>query len=318
MTYLLIISGLLLLVIGGDVFVRGSVKLARILNISPMLIGITLVGFGTSTPELITSIQAAYLNSPGLVMGNVIGSNIANILLILGLTALIWPLKTNPAAFKRDGLVILLSTILCIAVVLFGQVTQTIGVAFVILLTLYIVLTYFIERRAHDASAVMHEQTADLVSPSRYGTALALILTLAGFVMIFFGARFLVTGSIDMARTLGIPETIIGLTIVAVGTSLPELITSVIAAVRREADVAFGNIIGSNIYNILGILGITAIIQPIKVPGVVAVLDIWVMLAATILLLIFAATRWSLSRLEGGIFLVCYIAYIGYLVRSVG
>ncbi len=318
MTYLMIILGLLLLVIGGDVFVRGSVKLARILNISPLLIGITLVGFGTSTPELITSIQAAYLNSPGLVIGNVIGSNIANILLILGLTALIWPLKTNPAAFKRDGLVILVSTILCVMAILYGQLTQTIGIAFVVLLILYLVLTYFIERKSHDASANMHEHTAGIISASKNGTSLALLLTAGGFVMIFFGARFLVTGSIDMARTLGISETIIGLTIVAVGTSLPELITSVIAAFRREADVAFGNIIGSNIYNILGILGITAIIQPIKVPPVVAILDIWIMLAATILLLIFAATRWSLSRFEGAIFFTGYVAYIGYLVLGAG
>lgn len=314
MTYLMIILGLLLLVIGGDVFVRGSVKLARILNISPLLIGITLVGFGTSTPELITSIQAAYLNSPGLVIGNVIGSNIANILLILGLTALIWPLKTNPAAFKRDGLVILIATILCVIAVLYGQLTQMIGIAFVVLLAIYLILTYFIERKSHDASASMHEHTADIIRTPKDGTGLALLLTAGGFIMIFFGARFLVTGSIDMARTLGISETIIGLTIVAIGTSLPELITSVIAAFRREADVAFGNIIGSNIYNILGILGITAIIHPIKVPAVVAILDIWVMLAATILLLIFAATRWSLSRLEGAIFFTGYAAYIGYLV----
>jgi cation:H+ antiporter len=317
MVYLELVAGFLLLVAGGDALVRGAVAIARRIGVSPLLIGLTLVGFGTSTPELLTSVQAALAGSPGIAFGNVVGSNTANILLILGIAALISPLRTSPHAFRRDGTVVLLSALACVGVVLFGRLDRPIGVVLVMLLIAYIVYTYRRERVVHDASAAMHEAEASAAEPAPTRLWVATLFTLGGMALTVLGARFLVDGAIELARAAGISETIVGLTIVAVGTSLPELVTSVMAAVRRQSDVAFGNIVGSNIYNVLGILGVTAIVRPIPVPPEIARLDIWVMLAATVLLLVFSVTGWRVTRTEGGVLLAAYIAYVGYLVSLV-
>ncbi len=317
MVYLELVAGFLLLVAGGDSLVRGAVAIARRIGVSPLLIGLTLVGFGTSTPELLTSVQAALAGSPGIAFGNVVGSNTANILLILGIAALISPLRTSPDAFRRDGTVVLLSALACVGVVLFGRLDRPIGVVLVVLLIAYIVYTYRRERVVHDASAAMHEAEASAAEPAPTRLWVATLFTLGGMALTVLGARFLVDGAIELARAAGISETIVGLTIVAVGTSLPELVTSVMAAVRRQSDVAFGNIVGSNIYNVLGILGVTAIVRPIPVPPEIARLDIWVMLAATVLLLVFSVTGWRVTRTEGGVLLAAYIAYVGYLVSLV-
>jgi cation:H+ antiporter len=317
MVYLELVAGFLLLVAGGDSLVRGAVAIARRIGVSPLLIGLTLVGFGTSTPELLTSVQAALAGSPGIAFGNVVGSNTANILLILGIAALISPLRTSPHAFRRDGTVVLLSALACVGVVLFGRLDRPIGVVLVMLLIAYIVYTYRRERVVHDASAAMHEAEASAAEPAPTRLWVATLFTLGGMALTVLGARFLVDGAIELARAAGISETIVGLTIVAVGTSLPELVTSVMAAVRRQSDVAFGNIVGSNIYNVLGILGVTAIVRPIPVPPEIARLDIWVMLAATVLLLVFSVTGWRVTRAEGGVLLAAYIAYVGYLVSLV-
>jgi cation:H+ antiporter len=317
MVYLELVAGFLLLVAGGDSLVRGAVAIARRIGVSPLLIGLTLVGFGTSTPELLTSVQAALAGSPGIAVGNVVGSNTANILLILGIAALISPLRTSPHAFRRDGTVVLLSALACVGVVLFGRLDRPIGVVLVMLLIAYIVYTYRRERVVHDASAAMHEAEASAAEPAPTRLWVATLFTLGGMALTVLGARFLVDGAIELARAAGISETIVGLTIVAVGTSLPELVTSVMAAVRRQSDVAFGNIVGSNIYNVLGILGVTAIVRPIPVPPEIARLDIWVMLAATVLLLVFSVTGWRVTRTEGGVLLAAYIAYVGYLVSLV-
>jgi len=314
MVYLELVAGFLLLVAGGDSLVRGAVAIARRIGVSPLLIGLTLVGFGTSTPELLTSVQAALAGSPGIAFGNVVGSNTANILLILGIAALISPLRTSPHAFRRDGTVVLLSALACVGVVLFGRLDRPIGVVLVVLLIAYIVYTYRRERVVHDASAAMHEAEAAAAEPAPTRLWLAALFAIGGMALTVLGARFLVDGAIELARAAGISETIVGLTIVAVGTSLPELVTSVMAAVRRQSDVAFGNIVGSNIYNILGILGVTAIVRPIPVPPEIAHVDIWVMLLATVLLLVFSVTGWRVTRTEGGVLLASYIAYVGYLI----
>jgi len=314
MVYLELVAGFLLLVAGGDSLVRGAVAIARRFGVSPLLIGLTLVGFGTSTPELLTSVQAALVGSPGIAVGNVVGSNTANILLILGVAALISPLRTSRDAFRRDGTVVLLAALACVGVVLFGHLDRPTGVVLVVLLVTYIVYTYRRERVVHDASAAMHEAEASAAKPAPTRLWVAALFTIGGMALTILGARFLVDGAIDLARAAGISETIVGLTIVAVGTSLPELVTSVMAAVRRQSDVAFGNIVGSNIYNVLGILGVTAIVRPIPVPPEIARLDIWVMLAATVLLLLFSVSGWRVTRTEGGVLLATYIAYVGYLV----
>ena len=313
MLYLELLGGLALLVAGGDALVRGAVAIARRFGVSPLLIGLTLVGFGTSTPELVTSVQAALTGSPGIAVGNVVGSNTANILLILGLAALISPLATSPKAFRRDGTVVLLAAMACVAVVLYGQLDRLIGGALVLLLIAYLVYTYRRERVVHDASAVMHEAEATAADPTPTRLWMATLFAIGGLALTVLGADLLVDSSIRLAAAAGIPETIVGVTIVAVGTSLPELVTSVLAAIRRQSDVAFGNVVGSNIYNVLGILGVTAIVEPVAVPPEIAKLDIWIMLTATVLLLVFAVSGWRLSRVEGTSFLAIYAGYLVYL-----
>jgi len=316
MTLATLALGLVLLVIGGDSLVRGAVALARRLGVSPLLIGLTLVGFGTSTPELVTSLQAASLGSPGIAVGNVVGSNIANILLILAVAGLIRPLPTTRAALVRDGAVMLAAAVVCLGVVWMGVLARPVGAMLVAALAVYVVWTYRLERRTGDAGAQRHEAEAVSVSPRPTSTALALAFTLGGLVLTVLGARLLVGAAISLATAAGISETVVGLTVVAVGTSLPELVTSVMATVRRQGDVAFGNVIGSNIYNVLGILGVTALVQPIPVPPEIARVDIWVMLAATVLLLVFAATGLRLQRWEAAVALALYGLYLGYLVSA--
>ncbi len=313
MIIVLIVGGFVLLVLGGELLVRGAVSLARRLGVSPLVIGLTLVGFGTSTPELVTSLQAALAGAPGLVVGNVVGSNIANTLLILGVAAVIAPVTATAAAFRRDGSVMVVATLLCLWVVLLGDVGRLAGAGFVVLLVAYLAGTYAIERRAADAAAALHAAEAETARPAPGGPLLALASLLAGLVLVVLGARLLVTGAVDLAMRLGVSETVVGLTIVAVGTSLPELVTSATAALRGQSDVAFGNVVGSNIYNILGILGLTALVEPVAVPREIAALDIWVMLAATAVLLVVTLTGWRVNRLEGGILLGAYGLYIGFL-----
>jgi len=224
----LMLGGLVLLAVGGDVLVRGAVGAARALGVSPLLIGLTLVGFGTSTPELVTSLQAAAQGSPGIAMGNVVGSNICNILLILGLAALLRPIVFHPQAFRRDGLVLALVTAAAVAVVLYGRLTPAVGAAFLAALAIYIVVSWLQERRApaSDPEAGRLEDTAEAAAPARPRVLPGLLLAVAGIALTIFGARLLVDGAIQIARASGISETVIGLTVVAVGTSLPELVAS--------------------------------------------------------------------------------------------
>jgi cation:H+ antiporter len=313
MTYILLVAGFGLLLFGGEALVRGSVAVARRFNLSPLLIGLTLVGFGTSTPELVTSIQAAMIGSPGIAVGNVVGSNICNILFILGIAAIIQPLRADPAAFARDGTVLALSAAICGAFVAVGHLGRLAGTVLVSCLAAYVIFTFLRERRMPDASATLHAEEASAADPGPRSLLLALIFTFGGIGMTVLGADLLVDAAVFLARAYGVSETVIGLTIVAVGTSLPELVTSLVAAVRRQPDVAFGNVVGSNIFNALGILGVTALVQPIPIPTEILRLDLWVMLAATALLIVFTVTGWRLNRIEGGVFLGFYAAYLGAL-----
>lgn len=315
LTAALIISGLIGLVIGGEMLVRGAVSAAKAFGISPMVIGLTLVGFGTSTPELVTSLQAALAGSPGIAMGNVVGSNIGNILLILGIAALIAPIAVNPAAFKRDGTVVVLATAACLAAVLVGDVGRITGVLFLLALAAYLSFTLVSERRASGSAATaVYEAEADAIPGSDQSLGVALALVVVGLVVTIVAARFLVSGAVSAAQAVGISETVIGLTIVAIGTSMPELVTSIIAVRKGQGEVALGNVLGSNIFNILAILGITALVQPMTVPQEIIRLDIWVMCAATALLVFVARTGWRIGRLEAGLMLVCYIGYLGWLL----
>ena len=306
--------GLVLLIVGGELLVRGAVSSARTLGVSPLMIGLTLVGFGTSTPELVTSVTAALAGAPGIAVGNVVGSNIANILLILGVAALIYPLSIDARGFKRDAIMLIAATLACLAVVLHGHMGMLLGCLFVGALLAYLVYVYQSEKRTPDAVTVVAE---NVVAHARSGprqVVLAICIAIFGIVITIVGARFLVDGAVLLAKGYGISDTIIGLTIVAVGTSMPELVTSVMAAMRRQADVAYGNIIGSCLFNTLFILGSTAIIKPIDIPPQIANVDIWVMLGASALLVFFARSGFTLRRWEGVVFVSGYVAYTAYLI----
>jgi len=305
-----VLFGLVLLGLGGDILIRGAVGTAAWLRLSPLFTGLVLVSMGTSMPELGTSLVAALHGSPGISVGNVVGSNIANILLILALTALIMPIRANPRSFRRDAPMLAVSTVVCLMVVETGSVGRLNGFLFLLLLGAYLVYTYRTEKHKPDASALIHEEQGLLVRPLARSGVISVMLVLAGTAAIIAGADLIVTACVDIAAELGIADSLIGLTVVAVGTSIPELVASIAAALKRETDIALGNVIGSNIFNVLGILGTTAVIRPIDVPEEVVTIDAWVLLAVTGLLLHFAFTEAHISRREASIFLVLYFAYL--------
>jgi cation:H+ antiporter len=308
--WLLVAGGLVLLLVGGIALVRGSVTLATRLGISPLVVGLTLVGFGTSAPELATSVEAALKGAPDIAVGNVVGSNIANILLILGIAALLQPLACPRSAVLRDGAVAGIAALLAAAVAFYGEMPRAIGAVFFVLFLVYLGATYRAERNAETPSADLHRKESEIVAPLAGPVWLPMLLSLAGLAGIVLGASLLVDGAVIVARQAGIPETVIGLTLVAVGTSLPELAVTVIAALRRQLDVALGNILGSNIFNILGILGVTALVQPLGIPEQVVRFDIWAMLLATGAMGLFALTRMRIDRWEGAVLLAGYAAYL--------
>jgi len=307
---LLILGGLAGLVIGGELLVRGAVRTAGALGVSPLIIGLTLVGFGTSTPELVTSVQAALLGSPGVAVGNIVGSNICNILLILGVAALIRPVDAEPRGLRRDGPALAAATLIGLAAILWGDLGRVVGAGFVAALLGYLLWLYASERRRADA--------ANDPAPERKGLWSGLPLTLAGLALVVTGADWLVTAAIALAQVWQVSDSLIGLTIVAVGTSLPELTASVAAAARGRGDVALGNIVGSNIFNILGILGVTALVEPLAAPAEIIAFDVWVIVAATAALIWVAATGARVTRGEGALLLGGYGVYLGALIPAAG
>lgn len=314
MLVLLLVGGFVLLLLGGELLVRGAVAVARGLGVSPLMIGLTLVGFGTSTPELVTSLEAAFAGSPGVAVGNVVGSNICNILLILGIAALVAPMATDPRAFRRDGPVLVAATLLSIGVLAADALSRPVGAAFVLMLAAYVVLTYLLERVGPDPAAAMHAVGVETMPEAPVRLWRAVPTAAAGLVLVVLGAGWLVEGAVGLAQALGVSDTLIGLTIVAVGTSLPELTASLVAARRGQSDLAFGNVVGSNVYNILGILGATALVRPIPVPPEIAGFDVWVMAAATAGLVWVTVTGWRITRVEGAALLLAYAGYLAWLV----
>lgn len=299
----LVLAGLAALIVGGDLLVRGAVAVAMRAGLSPLVIGVTLVGFGTSVPELMTSLIAAFDGLPGIALGNVVGSNIANILLILGVSATIAVLP-GQAFLRRDGLVMLAVTGLCATLMWTGTVGRLAGVVCLTALAGYLVVTL-------RAGQVTQEVAQDVPPPPVWR---GMGLFLAGLVGVMVGARFLVDGASDIARAFAVSDAVIGLTIVAVGTSLPELVTSVIAARKGQGEIAIGNVIGSNIFNVLGILGITAVAHPLSVPSEMLGLTLWVFLAAGLAPAAVLMLRGQLARLAGTIFIAGYIAYTVALI----
>lgn len=300
MDWLFLFGGLLGLFAGGEALVRGAVEIARRLAISPLLIGLTVVGFGTSTPELLVSVDAALRGVPDIAIGNIVGSNIGNILLIVGLSALIWPIRVTGSTLRRDTAVMVLAALALIPLFWVGLMGRLSGTLLVTGLIGYLVWAYL----KPGAKSV-----DDDPAPMRPIWQAALWVAV-GLAALMVGARFLVDGAVNIARGYGISEAFIGVSIVAVGTSLPELATSLIAAFRRQSEIAIGNIVGSNIFNVLGILGVTALIAPITVAGRFLSFDLPVMIVAS-LVLTGLLVWWSrIGRLTGMGLLLAYVAYI--------
>lgn len=307
--YLLL--GIGLLTVGGEALIRGALGAAKRFGISPLLSGLIIVGFGTSMPELVVSVNAALSGNPDIAIGNVVGSNIANILLILGLCALITPLAVSRLALRRDAITVVAASLLFILLVQTGALSHLDALILLLTLTAYLVWAYLTERDNVAPSAQVHAAEAEEVSMVPQSLAWSVLAVFIGLVFLISGSQILLKGAVGIAHIMGLPEVVIGLTLVAVGTSLPELTISVIAALRHHADVAIGNVLGSNIFNLLGILGVSAVLQPLEVTGRVLEIDQWVMLGVALLLFLFLYTSRRLSRLEGGVLLVGYVAYVG-------
>jgi len=308
---LFLASGLALLVVGAEALVRGALAAARRLGVSPLLAGLVIVGFGTSTPELVVSVGAAMSGQPDIALGNVIGSNIANILLILGLSGLIMPLRVHRSSLARDGLAMLGATGLFLLLAYDGGLGAGDGVVFLMALAAYLGWSYRTERiEPQSPGAELHRAEADELVEVPASLPRALVWIVGGLAFLIGGARLFLTGAVGLGETLGVPPAIVGLTVVALGTSLPELAVSLVAALRGHADVAVGNVLGSNILNLLGILGVSSLLQPLTLAGRMLVIDQWVMLGATVLLLAFLLSGLRLNRIEAGVLLAAYGGYV--------
>ena len=350
MSYIFILLGILLLIKGGDYLIEGSVVIARRAKLSPMIIGLTVIGFGTSMPELCVSAQAAWTGSSGLALGNVAGSNISNIALILGVTALIHPIPAKPDILRRGMPVFVLALCIIIAVAINGTIERWMGMTMVGLLIIYLIVEIRRSRKieaaksktvstkvSKDASSpaeeISIESTKDASSPADVNVTdsvkdmplwKALSVVILSLAAMVWGSDMLVSGASDIAHTIGdsmgvdpvAMERIIGLTIVAVGTSLPELCASVIAARKGETDMAVGNIIGSGIFNIFCVVGVASSISPIHNSWHPFALDYIVQLGLCLLLWLFLRTNHLLQRWEGAIFTTIYVSYILFVLYS--
>lgn len=308
---LFLLIGVALLTVGGEALIRGALAVAQRLNVSPLLSGLVIVGFGTSAPELVVSVNAAIGERPDIAVGNVVGSNIGNVLLILGLCALITPLAVKPMALRRDAVTVVLASLLFLVLVWGSALGRIDAVFFLAGLVAYLIWAYWTERSQDAPAAELHKAEAEevtLVPKSGIWIGAAVV---SGLALLIGGSQVLMMGAVGIAESFGVSEAVIGLTLVAVGTSLPELSISVIAAIRGHVDVAVGNILGSNIFNLLGILGLSALLQPLPVHERILQFDQWVMLGTALLLFVFLYTGRRLSRLEGSLLLAGYIVYLG-------
>ncbi|MCP4080544.1 MAG: calcium/sodium antiporter, partial [Planctomycetaceae bacterium] len=326
-----ILCGFVLLIVGAEVLVRGAVRLAALLGMTPLVIGLTVVAFGTSSPELAVSLQSVFAGSAELAVGNAVGSNTLNILLILGLAALIFPMAVQRQVIRLDLPVMIGVTVALLLICRDGEINRWEGIGMVIFLISYISFLIRISRRetrqareAAKAALAEIEQEASETSNENEPASISSFglfvkqasLVIAGLLILGFGCRLFVNGSVELARVLGVSELMIGLTVVSIGTSLPELVTTVIASFRNQREMAVGNIVGSNLFNILCVLGVTASVSPVAlpVPEQAILFDIPVTLGAAIICLPIFFTKMEISRWEGLLMVVLYSAYLGYLV----
>lgn len=322
-------GGLVLLLGGGELLLRGAVALATRLGLSPLLIGMTVVAAATSMPELVVAVTSGLEGVPDIGVGNAVGSNIANILLILGAAAVFWPIATRPRHILRDGLAVLCATVLFMALAFAGEIGRIEGLVMLTGLAAYLTVGYLSERRLQaresNAGGGIPEsgRRADALAGSEGSVAgdpgpgarpmawhLSLLLTLLGAGALVGGSHLLVDGAVAIARAVGVSEAVIGLTMIAIGTSLPELATAVIAAWRHHPEIALGNVLGSNLFNILAILAALALTTPFRVAPEMLRFDVWVMAAAVLILLPVMFTGWRIGRREGALFLLIYGFYV--------
>ena len=307
--YLYVIGGFVILLVAGDALVRGAVGLSLKLGIPALIVSLTIVAFGTSAPELLISIKAALGGSAGLALGNIVGSNIANVLLVLGVPALLFGISTQDSSPKQNYIYMMIASGVFVIMGMIGSYTFSNGA---MLLSLLAVILFQAYRHAQHSRAALLAATEEL--PETNGVWWKILVLLAlGVIGLPLGANLLVEGAVNIAQKAGIEEAIIGLTMVAIGTSLPELATTVMAAYRKEADVAIGNVIGSNIFNLLGVIGITSMITALPVSQEFVSLDFWVMLASSLVLFPFIWLKIDIGKSFGALFLTVYIAYIWML-----
>lgn len=315
MTYVLLFMGFALLIKGADYFVEGASKIARSLQVSPLLIGLTIVAFGTSSPEATVSIVAALEKNAGVAIGNVVGSNIFNITFVVGLTALLNPLKVENETIRKEiPFTLLASTALLI---LISDITlQSVSGNFItrgdglIFLLFFAIFLYYIFEVARKDRALLKQENSTNEGISRRKNVL---ITLFGLAAIIFGGDLVVNNATEIAFSFGMSETLVGLTIVAIGTSLPELITSITAAIKKESQIALGNIVGSNIFNILFVLGTASTISPLAVDSIIFI-DVLLMIYLTVILLVFSITNFRIGKREGIILVIAYILYMFYII----
>jgi cation:H+ antiporter len=308
---LLTLLGLILLYGGAEGLVRGSSALALRLGLSPLLVGLTVVAFGTSSPELAVSVRAALAGQGDIALGNVVGSNIANVALILGVCALVRPLRVDAQVVQWDAPILFATSVLLLVLLGDRVLSRPEGLALCAALIAYLALSVHLARR--EPSPRIQEEFAQALPAAPRRLWAEVLLVVAGLALLALGGRFLVSGAVTVARGLGLSEAFIGLTVVAVGTSLPELATSLVAALRGEADLAVGNVVGSNIFNVLGVAGLASAIYPIAAANL-SRLDLWVMLAVAAVALPIVWTGHRVSRGEGALLTLGYCAYLGWLV----
>ena len=301
MVYLLLLVGVFLLLIGGDFLVKSAASLAKKLNISPFLIGVTVVSFGTSAPELIVSLKAAFNGSSGIAIGNVIGSNIANLALVLGITVLIRPIVLDPKKLRFSWFAMLVASLMFLGFSIDGVLDRVDGLFLISGLILFLILSI----RKRDDSFVEEELEKTLK------TNLIPVYFIFGAAGLYYGSELLVDSAITIAKSFGISEFIIGVSVVALGTSLPELVTSIIAIIKGQSSISVGNLIGSNVFNIFAVLGITSAVNPLKADSFLIAIDLPIMLGVTLLTGLFLLVSKKLGRVEGLLLITIYIMYIG-------
>ncbi|MBA4797321.1 MAG: calcium/sodium antiporter [Rhizobiales bacterium] len=309
MDYLFVAAGLVGLYFGAEWLLRGAIAVAQKLAIPTLIVSLVIVGFGTSMPELLVSVRAALTGSSDIALGNVVGSNTANILLIIGACAMIFPITHWDKGVKRDTYVMIAAALLLLGLVQFEAIGRIAGLLMVVGLIAYIVYAYVQGKES------MEELADEEVKHETLGTGFMALLIAGGLATLFVGAELLVRGATNLARDFGVSEAVIGLTVVAVGTSLPELATGIMSALRKHSDIMIGNIVGSNIFNILFILGVTSVIQPIAVAPRFGEFDVPVMLGVTIGFAFLLLSHLGVRRLTAGAMLVAYVGYTLALVK---